>query len=444
MTQTPFQKLLASKGIRESTAERWGVVAGEGDTAVYPYPAGRKIRGNISGNDNRTFKFDGRSSLYRLPGSFHRTVFICEGEHDTLRLWQEFEDHGLTDKISVVGLSGINGWHQDYAKDFNGVEKIRIVLDQDEDYSVRASVDKSFTRMATDLGRSRVRRIYLPDTPSDICTFFGGYSFRSFVEIAKPNNKTNYDRLDLSATPPVAEWLVEGLICKGDITLVTGPPNIGKSMVMAQGLALAVAEGWDHFLGQPLNVPPEGLPAMCIDKENPVDTVYTRLLGMGMTEKGMKNLHYFHMPDVRLDKYPEKLHDDAMIIKPAIITLDAITRMHSGEENDSGSVNRLFNEAIIPLGRESGAAVVVIHAVNKGDGSSSFNKIRGSSDFGYAIDNGIEISTAVAIDGQGIERDALELKHFKSRRTKRGARFTVFITEGIAGGIELEVAQDGF
>ncbi len=443
MTKTPFQSFLASKGIREDTAERWGV-EDHGNEAVFVYPGGgRKTRGNIDGGLPRTFRYEGTSTLYRLDEPLAKTVFIVEGESDCLCFDGHLRDNGFGGRISVVGLSGVNGWKPEYARLFEGVERIRVILDNDTDYNVRSTVDKSFLRIASDLGRQRTRRIYLPEGTKDVCEFFAGYSFKSFLEIAKPSNQTNYDRLDLSATPPLAEWLVEGLICTGDITLVTGPPNIGKSMISA-GLALAVAEGWQTFLGQPLNVPPEGLPVLMVDEENPLDQAYARLLGMGMTDKGKKNIHYYHGQGIRLDRDPEKLLDDALIIKPALIVLDAITRMHSKEENDSGAINQLFNEAIIPLGRQTGAAVVVIHAVNKGEGANSFNKIRGSSDFGYAIDNGIEVEPTRAVDDNGQERDALKLTHFKSRRTKKGARFQVFIDVNPVGDIELTTAKDGF
>lgn len=439
MSQTPFEKFLESKGIRRETATKWGV-EDHGNEAVFVYPEGRKTRGNLDGGGNRSFRYEGRSGLYRLKEPLKATVFICEGESDCLCFFDKLQDNELGHRVSVVGLSGINGWKTEYATLFKDVEQILIVLDNDEDYTVRARVDKAFTQIAGDLGRTRVRRIYLPDGTKDICDFFQNYSFKSFIEIAKPNNRTNYTKLDLHANPPLAEWLVDGLICKGDITLVTGPPNIGKSMV-SMGLALAVAEGWPTFLGRKLH---QAGPVMCIDEENPLDVVYSRLLGMGMTKQGKDNIHYIHGQGIRLDRNPEKILEDALIIKPVLITIDAMTRVHSKEENDSGAINQLFNEAIIPLGRATGAAVVVIHAVNKGDGTNSFSKIRGSSDFGYAIDNGIEIEPTVATNDFGIDQPALSIKHFKSRRSKRDGTHIVFIDVNPAGDINLMPATTGF
>ena len=438
MTKTPFETFLESKGISRETADRWGV-EDHGNEAHFPYPQGVKIREGL-GTPDRGFKFKGTLSLYYRDPKPKPTIFLCEGESDTLDLDQAIHDNGLGEKVSVVGLPGINTWKKEYISYFKDAKRILIVLDNDEDYTVRARVDKAFTQIAGDLGRTRVRRIYLPDGTKDICDFFQNYSFKSFIEIAKPNNRTNYTKLDLHANPPLAEWLVDGLICKGDITLVTGPPNIGKSMV-SMGLALAVAEGWPTFLGRKLH---QAGPVMCIDEENPLDVVYSRLLGMGMTKQGKDNIHYIHGQGIRLDRNPEKILEDALIIKPVLITIDAMTRVHGKEENDSGAINQLFNEAIIPLGRATGAAVVVIHAVNKGDGTNSFSKIRGSSDFGYAIDNGIEIEPTVATNDFGIDQPALSIKHFKSRRSKRDDTHIVFIDVNPAGDVTLVPAKDGF
>lgn len=439
MTMTPFQKFLSEKGIRDDTAALWGVVAGDGDTAIFPYPAGRKTRGNLSGNGKRTFKYDGESGLYRLLRPLHRTVFLCEGESDCLRLSQELADNGFQDKVSVVGLSGINGWKQEYAKLFDGVERIRVILDNDEDYSVRATVDKAYNKMVSDLGRQRTRRIFLPEGTKDICEFFQGYSFASFLEIAKPNNKTNYDRLDLSAEPPLAEWLVEGLICKGDVALVAGPPGIGKSL-LAQMLSIAVVSGSDRFLGKRLHATG---PVMYLDKENAPDVIYSRLRPLELTPEARDQLHYYYRPDVYLDRAPENLLDDAQIIKPALIVLDSLIGFHTKEEDKSGPMRQLFQEGIVPLARETGAAVIIIHHTGK-SGETAYKRIRGSGDIQAAADNVIELTKTRAIDDKGTEREAIKLYQDKTRRASRGGGLGYFIDVNPIGEVELTSIKDGF
>lgn len=429
--------MLDERGIRGDTLDRWSVETSE-ESIRFHYANGVKVRRETS--EGRKFTYEGKSSLYHLPGRIKPTAFITEGESDTLRLDQELWDAGYSDKVSVLGVSGIGGWKSEYAKAFDGVEKIRIILDNDTDYNVRAQVDKSFSKMVADLGRARSRRIYLPSEVKDVCDFFQGYSFKSFLEIAKPNQRTNYNRLDLNAPAPSYEWLVDGLICKGDVSLLVGPPNVGKSFI-SMGLALAIAEAQSDFLGQKLR---SSGSVLYIDEENPVDVVYHRLLSLGMTAKGKDNIHYYHRQGIRLDRNPEKVLDDALLIKPELIVIDSLTRFHSVDENSSGTINQLFNEAIMPLARETGASVVLLHHTKKGDFGSDFDVIRGSSDIGAAVDNAIRVVPTLATNDHGQEAPAIELRHIKSRRTKRGARFQIFIEEDPVGGISLVTAKDGF
>lgn len=437
--KTPFQQFLASKGIRPETAERWGV-EDHGNEAHFNYTAGKKIRTNIDGIGDRGFKYSGDSSLYRLSDDLHDTVFMVEGESDCLRLWQALDDAGISDRVSVCALSGLNGWKQAYSKDFDGVSKIRVVLDNDEGYPQREAADKVFSKIRDDLGRNRVRRVYLPPDVKDVVLFFQNYSWKSFLEIAKPSSTTNYTRLDLNATPPHHEWMVERMICQGDVTLLAGPPGIGKSMI-AQALTVAVAEGHSRFLGQKLLV---SGPVMYLDKENPQDVIYDRLRMFGLTDKGKPLVHYYHRPEVYLDRSPEMLMDDALLIKPSLIVLDSLTRFHSQDENSAGTMNKLFNEGIIPLSRETGAAVLLLHHTNKGEGGSTYQRIRGSGDISAAPDNTLELMPTVATNKAGVEREAIKIVQGKARRTSKGSLPRFFIESNPVGDVSLEVVEDGF
>lgn len=429
--------LLDERGIRKDTLDRWGVEV-TGDAIKYHYAEGVKTRRQTP--EGRKFAYEGKSSLYHLPGPLKPTTFITEGEGDCLKLDQELRDGGFGDKVSVVGLSGVTGWKSEYANQFKGVDKVRVILDNDEDYQVRSTVDKAYSRIAADLGRSRVRRIYLPSTEKDICSFFTGYSLKSFLEIAKPSQTTNYSRLDLNATPPVHPWMVERLICQGDVTLLAGPPGIGKSMV-AQALTVAVAEGRSTFLGQKLLV--HG-PVMYLDKENPQDVIYERLRGFGLTDKGIPLIHYYYRPDALLDRSPEALMDDAILIKPTLIVLDSLTRFHSQDENSAGTMNKLFNDSIIPLSRETGAAVLLLHHTNKMEGGSTYQRIRGSGDISAAPDNTLELLPTRATDMSGQEKEAIRIVQGKARRTSKGRLPQFFIESNVVGDVSLEPVPDGF
>lgn len=425
------------RGIDDATIALWNVDC-SGNCIKFIYDAGVKTR-RVNDSEGRTFSFEGTSSLYYHSREFNETVIMVEGETDTLRLDQEISKHGLRNKITVVGLSGLNGWKDEYAVDFLNVKHVLVILDNDPGYRERDTADLTFRKIRDSIGRSKVRRVKLRDDVKDICEFFKSYSWESFMTLTNRSNKTFYRSLDLTRTPEPYKWMVDNWICQGDVTLLVGEPNVGKSFI-SMGLAIAVAEGKDNFLGEKLNAHGK---VLYIDEENPEDVVFHRLTALGLTPAGMGSIHYYHRQHIRLDRGIDNLLDDALIIQPKLIVVDSLTRVHTQDENNAGAMNTLFNEGIMPLARETGAAVMVLHHTNKSESVSSYNRTRGSSDIGAAIDTGIEVRKIMEDTILGPVK-ALSLTHYKSRRNMYGANIKCEIADTLSGDIELRrISQQG-
>lgn len=430
--------LLDERGINNDTLSAWSVVCDD-DSIRFKYPASEKVRG-VNANKERTFTSTGPIELYRLTEPLKDTVFIVEGETDTLRLWQELHDQKLTWKISVVGLSGINGYKESFADQFKNVKNVIVILDNDPGYGERNKADLTYRKIRDTIGRSKVRRVRLDrDDCKDICEFFMHYTWESFALLTSPNRTTYYKSLDLSKDPTPFVWLVDNWICQGDVSLLVGEPNVGKSFI-SMALAIAIAEGKDTFLGEKLFSHGK---VLYIDEENPEDVVFHRLNALGLTSSGVGNIHYYHRQHIRLDRGIDNLLDDALVIQPKLIVIDSLTRVHNQDENNAGAMNGLFNEGIIPLARETGAAVLVLHHTNKSESNSSYTRTRGSSDIGAAIDTGIDIRPIVLQTAVGKNIDALNLVHYKSRRRTRGSSIKVHIADTITGDIEVKRIKDG-
>jgi archaellum biogenesis ATPase FlaH/5S rRNA maturation endonuclease (ribonuclease M5) len=411
------------RGITGETLEAFGAFSNSDEWMTFPYDTGERYR---KMGENREFRFskDAKVCLYhaQLMPEDTSYCFLVEGESDTMRLWQEGYHN-------VYGIPGFNTFREDMLKPLDKYDRIFVVLDNDQTYNVRSTVDAAWGRMRGMLG-SKARRVVLPDTVKDVCEFFAEYTNDTFKTIVKEslNGNYHYNNLDLSAVPPSYNWLVQGLICKGDTTLLVGEPNVGKSWI-SLSLAVAMADGAATWLGHTMNNHGK---VLYVDEENPHDVVYHRLKQLGI--QNHDNLRYLHRQGVRLDRNFDKLLDEAITYEPTMIVLDSLTRFHTKDENNAGEMASLFNDSINVLCRETGAAVIILHHTNKSESTSSYVKTRGSSDIGAAIDCGIEARKTGA--------NMFNLVHFKSRRTQAGGLTKVQILDTIQGTVELVTTDE--
>ena len=413
------------RGITGETLEAFGVHSASEEWLIMPYDTGERSRKMIGERDFR-FSKGAKTCLYHAEelDTNYSYCFLVEGESDTMRLWQEGYKN-------TFGLPGFNTFRDDMLKPLEKYERVFVILDNDTNYNTRVTVDKAWGRMRGILG-SKARRVVLPDDVKDVCEFFESYTNDTFKSIVKEslNGNYHYKALDLNIPPPEYEWLVKGLICQGDTTLIVGEPNVGKSWI-SLSLAVAMADNRTTWLGH--EVDNHGK-VLYIDEENPHDVVYHRLHQLGAT--GFDNLRYLHRQGIRLDRNFDKLLDEAVAFEPKMIVLDSLTRFHTKDENNAGEMAGLFNDSINVLCRETGAAVIILHHTNKSDSTSSYVRTRGSSDIGAAVDCGIE--------ARKTGPNSFNLVHFKSRRTQAGGLTKVEICDTIDGQVELLTKTEAF
>ena len=412
------------RGISLATLEAFGIESSSDDWVMMPYGNRQRFRRMA---EPRTFKWGkGEGTSLYQPQNMKKDkyAFLCEGETDTMRLYEE----GIH---SVYGLPGFQTFSEDTLKPLHEYERVFVVLDNDANYNVKTTVDQAWARLRGALG-SKARRVQLPDDVKDVCEFFDSYTIDTLRDITKNavNGNYYYNALDLTEPPPAYEWLVKGLICKGDTTLLVGEPNVGKSWV-SLSLAVAMADGKQSWLGH--EVCNHGR-VLYIDEENPHDVVYQRLRQLGA--ENYDNLRYLHRQGVRLDRNFDKLLDEAIAYEPTMIVLDSLTRLHTRDENNAGEMAKLFNDSINVICRETGAAVIIIHHTNKVQSDSSYVKTRGSSDIGAAVDSGLEARKQ--------EGNRFNLVHFKSRRSRTGGLTRVEICDTIDGKVEFVLHDEPF
>lgn len=391
------------RGIKFSTLEAFGIGRAK-DAIAIPYPGGTKYRTLPDVSPRRFWYSDGfKLSLFNAREAGAKTVFICEGETDTMRLWQEMT--GAED-VGVVGIPGAQSWKSEWAELMRDAETVYVILDNDADYNVKAQVDNAWLNMRRDLG-PKAKRIKLPMGIKDVCEFFRFHNMEDLrLLVVKPVSR--FRPLDLSDvyTPKPVNWLVEGLIGQGDLTLLFGEPNVGKSW-LSMSLALGMVQGWDTWLGLPLRA--DNPRVLYVDEENPEDVIYQRLRQLGIRQQDTGNFRYLHEQGIRLDKDPDALMEEAIAFEPGLIVLDSLTRIHTENENDAGAIARLFNDGIKPLARQTGASVLVLHHARKpGADGSSYSRARGSGDITASVDTGLDVRQP--------SPGWMTVVHFKSRR----------------------------
>jgi hypothetical protein len=420
----------ASKGITPETVADFGIRVDPDGAVVFPYGDLAKKRYGIPKGE-RSFRWSRGVDpiLYNRRDLGKPRIFLVEGETDTMRLRQEI---GEREDVGVVGLPGIETWNQGMANDLRSAERVWVILDNDLDYRVAGRVDECYRAIRASLGR-KAKRIVLPRGINDLCEFFEDHSLdalRLLVE-RRQSHQSRFRTLSLTVPPTPPKWVIDRLLCRGDVHILIGEPNIGKSFV-TMDMAVAIAGVRDAVLGH--SVVEQG-PVLYIDEENPEDLIIDRFKRLGLTEEAADNIRYISNAGIRLDKDPDALLDEAIDLEPVLIVLDSLTRLHGQDENASGPMSALFNDAIVPLARQTGAAVLVIHHVNKTDSTSSFKRARGSSDITAAVDSGYDMYK--------VEDGTLRIKNFKARRAAQVSTIYADIVDRPDGGIAV-VNLSGF
>ena len=172
------------------------------------------------------------------------------------------------------------------------------------------------------------------------------------------------------------EWLIDGILPKRGVLLVTGEAGIGKSwLLLSMAVCLDNGTPWLEMVGT------DRSSVLLIDEENSRELLSLRLRKLGGVQSALRFLlgQGVMVDDpLRFEAINQMLEDE----KPDVLVLDSLVRFHSGNENDAqdmGRVSRLLNE----LRRRHGCAVVVIHHRRKPNSMGSNDArhaFRGSSE----------------------------------------------------------------
>ena len=177
-------------------------------------------------------------------------------------------------------------------------------------------------------------------------------------------------------------WLVQSLWGESSVGVIGGAPKCSKTW-LGLDLALSVATG-TACLGK-YAVPQPG-PVLVYLAEDALPIVRQRVAGMAR-HRGLEladvAIHVITSPTLQLDREPHRswLLETARRLRPRLLLLDPLVRLHGIDENHAGEVAGLL-AYFRSLQRQLDLSVVLVHHTRKNaaGGVAAGQGLRGSSD----------------------------------------------------------------
>ncbi len=169
----------------------------------------------------------------------------------------------------------------------------------------------------------------------------------------------------LSTTGPQTHWLIEGLWAEQAVGILGGEPKCCKSF-LALDMALSIASG-AHCLRQ-FPVRRQGS-VLLFPAEDSLAVVRQRLEGIAVAAGLALSplpIEVITAPTLRLDLSADRqrLANTIAAIKPTLLILDPLIRLHRVDENDASQIAGLLS-FLRELQRQFQLAVLVVHHARK-------------------------------------------------------------------------------
>lgn len=179
---------------------------------------------------------------------------------------------------------------------------------------------------------------------------------------------------------PTHRWLVEDLWGRGAVGIVGGAPKCCKSW-LGLDIALSVSSG-TPCLGR-FPVVRAG-PTLVYLAEDAAPMVRERILGICNHRRldiHSLDLHLIDTPSLRLDLDADRTRLAAAVetIRPKLLLLDPLVRLHRADENSSADISALLG-FLRELQRRFDTAVLLVHHMSKKHRAQLGQALRGSGD----------------------------------------------------------------
>ena len=185
----------------------------------------------------------------------------------------------------------------------------------------------------------------------------------------------------LPSTGPQTQWLIEGLWSDQAVGILGGEPKCYKSF-LALDVAVSVASGAACLRQFPVR---RSGPVLLFPAEDSLAVVRARLEGISAAAQVAFDslpVQVITAPSLRLDTAADRtrLSDTVQQLRPILLVLDPLIRLHRVDENDATQIAGLLSY-LRELQRQFQLAVLVVHHARKdSQGSRPGQALRGSSE----------------------------------------------------------------
>lgn len=201
---------------------------------------------------------------------------------------------------------------------------------------------------------------------------------------------------DIATEETRERWLIESLWGASAVGVIGGAPKCSKTW-LALDMSLSVATGTACLGRYPV---PEPGPVLVFLAEDSLAIVRERVEGIAR-HRGLQldstPIHVITASVLRLDREPHRsqLRETAKRLRPRLLLLDPLVRLHGIDENHAGEVAELL-AYFRSLQRELDLAVVLVHHTRKNaaGGTAAGLGLRGSSDIHAFGDSNLYLKRA--------------------------------------------------
>jgi hypothetical protein len=333
-----------------------------------------------------------RRVLYRLPEIIAQKVaYVLEGEQDA-------------DRVAGLGLpattspGGAGKWRDEYAEQLraSGVESVAVFPDNDPPGEAHAL---AVARSCLAAGLA-VRIVRLPRLPpkGDVSDYLSaGYGKEELLAMVKAAPPVDVQTLrqpgganagggftftplgELLAEPEEEHaWLVDGRLPSGGLSLLAGKPKAGKSTA-ARCLALAVARG-EPWLG--FSTTQGEVLYLALEEKRAEVRRHFAAMGAGDNDPVLVFCSSSPADGLAL------LRAEAERRRPALIIVDPLFRLVRVPDGNDYATMSAALEPLLTLARETGAHVLAVHHLGKGERGGG-DAILGSTAIFAAVDTAV-------------------------------------------------------